>query len=204
MASGVSLDHVSLLAAPGAIEALGFRLTPPAADHGRVLLDCSYLEVTKETAAGTGAVQARGWFLRCHDLGDAATRLRSAGIAVDALRPYEGRDGTWLDLSLCGRSPLPLPTLTRRTDLPAGAWPPPLAGPHPNRAVRLTEVRLRAPDPELVAAALTSLGATAAGQSFRFADNGRVIVEDEPGSGAIVALAFERDRGAPLVLELER
>jgi hypothetical protein len=202
----VSLDHVSLLAGAAAIEARGFRFTATAtaADHGRVFLDRSYLEVTVETNPCPGALRARGWFLGCADLDGAVTRLRAAGIGVDAPRPYRGPDGTWLDLDLSGRSLVPLATLTRRTDLPAGAWPPALADPHPNGATRLAEVRLRVPDPAPVAAVLTSLGATAEGRSFRFAAGGRVTIEDEPGPGAIVAVAIERDRGAPLILDLER
>jgi hypothetical protein len=101
-----SLDHVSVTAPPGALEQLGFRLTPTAGadDHSRVLLDRGYLEVLPPPGGET-AIGGRGWFLRPADLMSSVSALRAHGIATSAPTVYEGRDGTWLDVELLARRP---------------------------------------------------------------------------------------------------
>lgn len=203
----VSLDHVSLIAAPGAIEALGFALTPTrgAVNHGRVRLDRSYLEVVADPGPRV-PLRASGWFLRCDELDVAAARLRDAGLQVSDPRSYKGHDGAWLDLELkqTGPQTAALPTLTKRTDLPVGAWPPPLAEPHSNGATRLAEVRLFAPDPEPLASRLAALGATVerVGERFVLAESGAVVQSVRPGPAGIDALVFARPSGEPLVIDL--
>jgi len=200
-----SLDHVSLVTAPGAVTARGFRLTPTAgaAGHGRVLLDRSYLEI--RTAAGAGTtLRASSWFLRCDDLEAAAARLRTGGFEVGGPQRYEGHDGTWLDLVLGSRAETHLPTLTTRVDVPAGSWPPAFERPHPNGATRLVEVRVRVSEPEPLAAALLALGATSVDRRrFLLGDGGAAVLATEPGPPAVVSLTLERREGVPLVLDLD-
>jgi hypothetical protein len=99
----IALDHVSLRDAPGF-----------AAQASRVLLDRCYVEVGHE---GEPLL-----FLRPDDIEAAARALGREP------RPYEGRDGRWLDVDLA----VPV-TLTRRID--REDWPPAGEG--------LLEVRLR-------------------------------------------------------------
>jgi hypothetical protein len=200
------LDHLSLAGPPGEFERLGFCLTPTrgAPSHARILLERSYVEVTPADAKADG-LTACGWFLRPDNLEQAAQALRNRGISVTGPQPYEGADGTWLDLMLAGPTTTLLPTLTRRLDRPAEAWPPSLESPHPNGAVALKEVRLRSREPAMLIAVLDALGAGAAGPGrFELEAGTAISIEDSPGpEGFIaVAVAVEREGGSSLMLDL--
>lgn len=189
------LDHVSIVAPSGALEALGFTVTATggaAGEHARVLLDRVYLEV-----APAREFAGRGWFLRPNDVVAAARMLRERGIAAADAAVYQGRDGTWLDVEL--RVPglqAVLPTITRRTPTPPEGWPPPLRR-HANGARRIAEVELRTHAPARLVKVLITLGATHDG-SRRLVLPGRTAVTvldagDQPEGLAAVAITGAGD-----------
>lgn len=190
------LDHVSLVADPRRIEAMGFELTPTAGaeDRARVFLDRAYLEVRLDP--DSSGLDAFGWFLRVPDLGEAAGRLRAAGVAVADPARFEGADGSWVDLAPAPVAGAALPTITRRQDLPADSWPPPLARPHPNGATRLAAVDLRTVDPAPLEAMLLALGARRGEDgSYELGAGARVRIETGAAAAAVAGLRFEASAG---------
>jgi hypothetical protein len=116
--------------------------TPAAPDrHGRVYLDCSYLEVAKGTAASLAL-----FFLRYDQLDHTRAALEGRGLRTRASK-YEWIDGIWEDIEMDAGTAAPLPHSTRRTTPPqvAASWPLPLAAPRPRGAEALAAVRLRVP-----------------------------------------------------------
>lgn len=195
--SGV--DHVSLVAAPGALAELGFRLTPThgAASHSRVFLDGHYLEVEEGGEGGIGAV---GWFLKGDDLDRAAVMLSAEVMPAFWPTRYQGHDGVWVDVSLVGQTPA-LPTLTRRTDVAAESWPPRLEAEHPNGVTAIAELQLQSEKPDLIEAYLTAMEALPLGaQRLRLADGVTVLVEERAGPEGITGITFRRAGGQTFTL----
>jgi Glyoxalase-like domain len=134
------------------------------------------------------------WFLHVPDLEEAAGQLRAAGIAVADPARFEGVDGSWLDLASTREGTTPLPTLTRRLDLPRAAWPPPLARPHANGAARIAAIRIRLRDHAPLATMLTALGATRRDEARFELDAGAAVEFERAGRDdeGIAALRFDR------------
>jgi ribosomal protein S18 acetylase RimI-like enzyme len=197
------LDHVSLAADRSSIEELGFTVTPTPGDaeHGRVHLAGSYLEVTPSDGGPRGS---RGWFLRPADLETAAELLRRAGLPAPAPRSYRGADGIWLDLELAAAGPA-LPVLTRRLELPAGPWPPAAGPPHANGATRLAAVQVETAEPARLAAVLRALGASGEGEAELELGGGSRVLIEAPASPAeaVTALVLDRAEAPPLTVRLD-
>lgn len=187
------LDHVSITAPAGALEDLGFVVTQTGGargDHARVYLDRVYLEVT----AGPG-LAGRGWFLRPDDVTTVARDLRERGVTAADPVEYRGRDGTWLDVEL--REPAlegPAPILTRRIDVPHGAWPPSLPVAHPNGSRRIKALTVSSPVPDALAHALRVLGGAAPVPGrIRWPDGAEIVITAAPsGRGGLVSLETDR------------
>lgn len=193
------IDHVSLVAAPGALGELGFRLTPThgATSHSRIFLDRHYLEVEESGEAEIGAV---GWFLRGDDLDQAAVMLSAEVMPAFWPTRYQGHDGVWVDVSVVGQTPA-LPTLTKRTDVAAASWPPPLEAEHPNGVTAIAELQLQSEKPALVEAYLTAMEALPLGaQRFRLANGVTVLVEKRAGPEGITGITFRRAHGQTFTL----
>lgn len=195
------LDHVSVTATTSELERLGFRVTPTlnAADHSRVLLDGVYLEVA--SSEDQAVMAARGWFIRPEDLHEAANRLRGAGVPVIGPSDFHGHDGTWRDVSIdVPEFGAALPMLTRRTDVTADMWPPPLHDPHPNVARRISEIRLRTADVEALTTILTALALQRNDDAFLLDNDVTVLVEASPEAAGVTSLLVEREGAAPFEL----
>lgn len=173
-------DHLSCAAPVETLCELGFSLTPTdgSAEHWRVLLDRSYIEVASPSDGAAG-IRAGRWFLGGSDPATAAATLRAQRIAFTGPIPYAGRDGSWLDIEVVAATPA-IPALTWRADAAPGSWPPPLAAPHANGAERLREIRIGTRDPDRLRALLLALGASDA-EPRRLALPDGVVVVLEPG-----------------------
>jgi Glyoxalase-like domain len=199
------LDHVGLTATTSTMQRLGFRVTPTQgmSSHARVFLDRSYIEVTPPSGDADG-LGAGGWFLRAGDLEQAAAALRAHGIPTTGPSPYSGEDGTWLDVAVPSAFSQVLPILTRRVDVPAAVWPPPLEALHPNGATGLSEIHVRTAHPGTLASVLTAVGARAVGSGrFELAGGAMILVEDSPsGSEGFTVVVIGRGHGRPIRLEI--
>jgi hypothetical protein len=203
----VKLDHVSISAPLRELERRGFRatMTPGSSSrHARVLLDRSYLEVIAPLDAGA-PLAGCAWFMRPADPGSAAADLRRRGVPASEPVRYKGRDGTWLDVQIeVPRLAAVLPVLTRRIDATAGDWPPPLDEPHPNGALSIDELRLRARAPEALGRVLGALGARRDAHG-RFVVAGGLVGAVDKTAGSpegIAAIVVRRSDGPPLPIRL--
>jgi hypothetical protein len=202
----VKLDHVSISASVRELERLGFRttMTRSSGRHARVLLDRSYLEVVAPFAVDA-PLAGCAWFMRPADPGSAAADLRRRGVPASEPMRYKGRDGTWLDVRIeVPQLAAVLPVLTRRLDAAVGDWPPPLDEPHPNGALSIDALRLRARAPEALGRVLGALGARQdAHGRFVFAGGLVVVVDNAAGSPeGIAAIVVTRCDGPPLPIVL--
>lgn len=138
-------------------EVLGLTVTPtPArpAQHARIWLDRSYLEVRAEGAWGLG-----GFFLRHGDAAGTLAALQARGLQAWRGPPYVGVDGEWEELHVRAAQAVPLPLLVRRV-APAGLaadWPPPLRSVHSGGARALVGVELAVSQLDEAAAAYAAL-----------------------------------------------
>lgn len=200
------LDHISLVAEQRAFAELGFRVTPTggATEHARVHLDRTYFEVTPPGPRQAG-VGSRAWFLRPADPAQAADALRAAGLAACGPSHYRGEDGSWLDVSISAEPESALPILTKRIDIAAGEWPPPLADPHPNGATRIAELHLRVQDPAPLLSLFEALSVPSAkADTFELPGGTRVVVQTADGcASGVVMVVIERAGAGPLELEVE-
>jgi hypothetical protein len=200
------LDHVSLVGERAAFEEWGFRVTDTVgvANHGRVFFDRTYLEVTPP-ASGESELGSRGWFLRPCNVTATADVLRAAGLAVEGPEPYRGEDGNWLDVMISNPITTALPILTRRIDMPEGAWPPRLGEPHPNGGHRLAALHLRLRDPTPLVNLFKFLGIPSSEPgAFVFPGDERIVIETSAeGPDGIVAVVVDRAKGGPLELTVE-
>jgi Glyoxalase-like domain len=205
--AGVKLDHVSIAASVGELEGLGFRATltsGSAGRHARVLLDRSYVEVLAPLDA-EAPLAGRAWFLCPADPAGTAADLRRRGVPASEPVTYNGQDGTWVDVQIeMPQLAAVLPVLTRRLDAAAGDWPPSLDEPHPNGAVSIGELRLRARAPEALGRVLRALGARHdAHGRFAFADG--LVVAVDPAAGSregVAAIVVRRCDRPPLAIPL--
>jgi Glyoxalase-like domain len=206
LGAGVKLDHVSISSSVGELERLGFRATltsGSAGRHARVLFDRSYLEVVAPPDL-EAPLAGRAWFMRPADPRSVAADLRRRGVPTSEPVTYKGHDGTWLDVQI----ELPhlaavLPVLTRRLDVAAADWPPPLDEPHPNGAVSINELRMRAREPEALGCVLGALGARPAADG-RFVFVGGLVVVVDPAASSpegIAAIVVRRRDGPPLPVQ---
>jgi Glyoxalase-like domain len=205
--AGVKLDHVSIYASARELERLGFRatMTPGSSGrHARILLDRSYLEVVAPRDA-EAPIAGRAWFMRPTDPGSAAADLRRRGVPASEPATHKGQDGTWLDVQIeMPQLAAVLPILTRRLDATAGDWPPPLDEPHPNGALSIDELRLRAQAPEALGRVLGALGARHDADG-RFVFAGGLVVAVDLAAGSpegIAAIVVRRCDGPPLPIRL--
>jgi Glyoxalase-like domain len=198
------LDHISLVAEQRALKELGFRVTPTSGsgEHARVFLDQTYFEVTPP-GPRQSEVGSRAWFIRPADPAEAAGTLRAAGLAANGPSHYEGKDGSWLDVSISGDPASALPILTRRIDMPDGQWPPPLADPHPNGATRIAELHVQAQDPAPLLSLFEALGVPSVKRdAFELAGGTRIVVRASDGGSGVVTVVVERADAAELRLDL--
>ena len=191
------LDHISLVAKQQTFEELGFRVTPTGvtANHARIFLDRTYLEVTPPDQRQVG-IRAGGWFLRPADPTEAADTLRAAGLAAEGPSPYRGEDGSWLDVSIPAATTA-LPVLTKRTDEPEDCWPPPQIHDHPNGATTLAAIHLQMQDPAPLLHLFEALGVPSIGSdTFELAGKERVVVQPSAGGTDGIVAAIVKGAGA--------
>lgn len=232
------LDHVclnapSLEAADDFLwEALGLALTLTPGlegEHGRVLLDRTYIDVRTHAADSKPEtpLELPAFLLGHADIATAVGLLTAAGIGTTTA-PFLAIDGAWQDAVLEERTGVPPVLLTRRSEPPemAAIWPPPLEEAHLGGILRLTGVQLVSPFVAETVMYLESIVQALAGPQFvpeqiilppgdyapadqawqlRLPDGNRLLVLDPLRDGAARDILLSRGPGvAGIELGTER